>query len=50
MFSWEGDNAVFFDGEGRLSGVRKWRGDSWQDASAGFNLDQDNRVITFKRS
>lgn len=49
MFSWEGDYAVFFDGAGRLSGLRRWRGEKWQDASAAFDLDRENRTLTFKR-
>jgi hypothetical protein len=49
MFSWEGDHAVFFDGAGKLSGLRRWRGEKWQDASAAFDLDRENRTVTFKR-
>jgi hypothetical protein len=49
MFIWESGHAVFFGRGGQMKGLFKWVSNAWKDASADFDLDRENRTITFKQ-
>jgi hypothetical protein len=47
MFMWKEGYGVFFDGNGALSGLKKWKNNGWVDAKSAFELDKENRTLNF---